>query len=81
MCTSESIYYSSSWVFEIKLISLIFRRKIEEVFMVRDKFPDAKIVYYVYICVDMEHIGRLARMSVLDTEVDGSNSGSSMLSP
>ena len=27
----------------------------------------------------MEHIGRLARMSVLDTEVDGSNPGSSML--
>ena len=28
-----------------------------------------------------EHIGRLARMSVLDTEVDGSNPGSSMLFP
>ena len=28
-----------------------------------------------------EHIGRLARMSVLDTEVDGSNLGSSMLFP
>ena len=27
----------------------------------------------------IEHIGRLARMSVLDTEVDGSNPGSSML--
>ena len=27
------------------------------------------------------HIGRLARMSVLDTEVDGSNPGSSMLFP
>ena len=27
------------------------------------------------------HIGRLARMSVLDTEVDGSNHGSSMLFP
>ena len=26
----------------------------------------------------MEHIGRLARMSVLDTKVDGSNPGSSM---
>ena len=26
----------------------------------------------------LEHIGRLARMSVLDTEVDGSNPGSSM---
>ena len=30
---------------------------------------------------DLEHIGRLARMSVLDTEVDGSNPGSSMLFP
>ena len=30
--------------------------------------------YYYYI-------GRLARMSVLDTEVDGSNPGSSMLFP
>ena len=28
-----------------------------------------------------EHIGRLARMSILDTEVDGSNPGSSMLFP
>ena len=28
-----------------------------------------------------EHIGRLVRMSVLDTEVDGSNPGSSMLFP
>ena len=27
------------------------------------------------------HIGRLAKMSVLDTEVDGSNPGSSMLCP
>ena len=29
----------------------------------------------------MEHIGRLARMSVLDTEVDGSDPDSSMLFP
>ena len=29
----------------------------------------------------LEHIGRLARMSVLDTEVDGSNPGNSMLFP
>ena len=29
----------------------------------------------------VEHIGRLARMSVLDTEVDGSNPSSSMLFP
>ena len=35
-------------------------------------------ILYVY-CV--EHIGRLARMSVLDTEVDGSNPGSSILFP
>ena len=28
-----------------------------------------------------DYIGRLARMSVLDTEVDGSNPGSSMLFP
>ena len=31
--------------------------------------------YYV-----LEHIGRLARMPVLDKELDGSNPGSSMLS-
>ena len=36
---------------------------------------------HTYVCVHIEHIGRLARMSVLDTEVDGSNSGSSMLFP
>ena len=29
----------------------------------------------------MEHIGRLARMSVLDREVDGSNPKSSMFFP
>ena len=29
----------------------------------------------------LEHIDRLGRMSVLDTEVDGSNPGSSMLFP
>ena len=29
----------------------------------------------------MSPIGRLARMSVLDTDVDGSNPGSSMLFP
>ena len=34
-------------------------------------------IKYTYI----EHIGRLARMSVLDTEVDGSNPGNSMLFP
>ena len=30
---------------------------------------------------ELEHIGRLALMSVLDTEVDSSNPGSSMLFP
>ena len=38
-------------------------------------FSDASINYVI------EHIGRFARMSVLDTEVDGSNPGSSMLCP
>ena len=33
------------------------------------------------ILPSLEHIFRLARMSVLDTEVDGSNPGSSMLFP
>ena len=32
-------------------------------------------------CTSILHIGRLVRMSVLDTEVDGSNPGSSMLFP
>ena len=31
--------------------------------------------------LSLENIGRLARMSVLDTELDGSNPGSSMLFP
>ena len=31
--------------------------------------------------MQLEHIGRLVRMSVLDTEVDGSNPDSSMLFP
>ena len=36
-----------------------------------------------YLCIlcYQTHIGRLARMSVLDTEVDGSTPGSSMLFP
>ena len=29
----------------------------------------------------VEHIGRLARMSALDTQLDGSNPGSNMLCP
>ena len=41
--------------------------------------------YTVEVCFStmrkIKHIGRLARMSVLDTEVDGSNPGSSMLCP
>ena len=37
------------------------------------------ILYYIYYI--LENIGQLARMSVLDTEVDGSNPGSSMLFP
>ena len=37
------------------------------------------IVMVRWIWIWLEHIGRLARMSVLDTEVDGSNPGSSML--
>ena len=41
----------------------------------------AFICFFVVSKVLLEHIGRLARMSVLDTEVDGSNPGSSMLFP
>ena len=39
---------------------------------------------YLNRCIEKtqsEHIGRLARMSVLDKEVDGSNPCSSMLFP
>ena len=39
------------------------------------------IVVVLAIIVVVKHIGRLARMSVLDTEVDGSNPGISMLFP
>ena len=41
--------------------------------------PDkiSKLLHYMR----SEHIGRLARMSVLDTEVNGLNPGSSMLFP
>ena len=40
-------------------------------------------VFWLYYSYNryIEHIVRLARMSVLDTEVDGSNPGSSMLFP
>ena len=42
-------------------------------------------VIYLFVIdllsLSLEHIGRLARMAVLDTEVDGSNPGSSMLFP
>ena len=43
-----------------------------------DRLKDLNIGYHL---PHIEHIGRLARMSVLDTEVDGSNPGSSMLFP
>ena len=36
---------------------------------------------YLFFLSNTYSIGRLARMSVLDTEVDGSNPGSSMLFP
>ena len=40
------------------------------------------VVYFTdFLRTSRLHIGRLARMSVLDTEVDGSNPGSSMLCP
>ena len=39
------------------------------------------IVEVDYKLNNSQHIGWLARMSVLDTEVDGSNPGSSMLFP
>ena len=38
-------------------------------------------MYIVFAYWSAEHIGRLVRMSVLHTEVDGSNPGSSMLFP
>ena len=40
----------------------------------------SKFVFNINMIV-YEHISLLARMSVLDTEVDGSNPGSSMLFP
>ena len=40
-----------------------------------------KQIYFIINSSQFEHIGWLARMSVLDTEVDGSNPGSSMLFP
>ena len=41
--------------------------------------PHLRMIWYVFPFI--EHIGLLARMSVLVTEVDGSNPGSSMLFP
>ena len=42
----------------------------------------AHLLFYVgLVSYEFIFIGRLARMSVLDTEVDGSNPGSSMLFP
>ena len=41
----------------------------------------AILLVFVRFINEDEHIGRLARMSDLDTEVDGSNPGSSMLFP
>ena len=38
-------------------------------------------VFVLIISLVLEHIGWLVRMSVLDTEVDGSNPGNSMLFP
>ena len=50
------------------------------------RISDSKSSYFVrnetnIESISSEHICRLARMSVLDTEVDDSNPGSSMLFP
>ena len=37
--------------------------------------------HHSVLIITYDNIGRLVRMSVLDTEVDGSNPGSSMLFP
>ena len=39
------------------------------------------ILYISFLHKIFQYIGRLARMSVLDTDVDGSNPGNSMLYP
>ena len=39
------------------------------------------ITIYIFTSTNNVNIGRLARMWILDTEVDGSNPGSSMLFP
>ena len=51
---------------------------ITHIFLQTDTFSHRHVMVLV---TAIEHIGRLARMSVLDTEVDGSNPGSSMLFP
>ena len=43
--------------------------------------PSSNNIFDHVSACSFEHIGRLVRMSVLDTKVDGSNPGSSMLFP
>ena len=54
--------------------------------LVECKYLKMCVFIYLFIFLKsniniLEHIGRFARMSVLDTDVDGSNPGSSMFSP
>ena len=46
-----------------------------------DPIPSKLLIECLDSILPSEHIGRLARMSVLDTDVDGSSPGSSMLFP
>ena len=45
------------------------------------QYPEERQIELAVLVFSSFHIGRLARMSVFDTEVDGSNPGSSMLFP
>ena len=69
------LYFSKRYNFVIW--SVLLHDKIGKIITKDTKLiMEMSLEPYYYI---LEHIGRLARMSVLDTEVDGSNPGSSML--
>ena len=67
---------------DMKSFETTKRLRIPESFQIKYALTLPTLLIYLFSNIEkLEHVGRLARMSVLDTEVDGSNAGSSMLFP
>ena len=59
----------------------LFKRSFISITSLENSLIYSFLSIIILYSIIIEHIGRLARMSVWDTEVDGSNPGSSTLLP